>query len=75
MNKKWLILFVLLFLPIFQVRADLLIEKDENRYYYNKKSCSVIVNLDDIKKDYSFYYVNLSPIGIGEIYKANVEAF
>lgn len=63
MTKKLLLIFILCFsFSSSPVNADVLIEKDEDKYYYNHEICNVITNIEEIKKDYNFYYVNLSPM-------------
>lgn len=62
MKKVYLIIFTLLAFPFFQAKADLLIEKDSSKYYYQKEVCNTINNLDELLNSYNFYYINSSPI-------------
>lgn len=62
MKKVYLIIFILLAFPFFQAKADLLIEKDNNKYYYQKEVCNVVNNFNELLNSYNFYYVNSSPI-------------
>lgn len=62
MKKLSLVILVLLAFPIFQAKADIIVEKEiGDYYYYQKEICNVINNFNEIINDYDFYYLSSSP--------------